>query len=153
MTNTWLARTKRKFGGSVLKVVETEKPNWKPSPAPTRSPISLQHARKTGRGTKVRRVAGTPDFSPVQNRQAEERCTGVRVSSDSLPSRVHPSGSQGRRIQNGSVQGHERDQGGSSSASPETGGWGGRLVSALLIVVVLMVMIYHCDFDSHFLND
>lgn len=37
-TNTWLARTKRGFGGSVLKVVETEKPSWKPSPAPTPKP-------------------------------------------------------------------------------------------------------------------
>ena len=32
--NTWLARTKRGFGGWVWKVVEMEKPSWKPSPTP-----------------------------------------------------------------------------------------------------------------------
>lgn len=46
-----------------MKVVETEKPSWKPSPAPTPSPISLQRARKTGRGTKVQRVAGNSRLS------------------------------------------------------------------------------------------
>ena len=96
-----------------------------PPPHLREAPFLSNMWGKPGGGQRCGVSLELPDFWPVQNPQAEERCTGVRVSSDSLPSRVHPSGSQGRRIQNGSVQGHERDQGGSSSASPETGGWGG----------------------------
>lgn len=52
-TNTWLTRTKQGFGGWAVKVVEMEKPSWKPSPTPTPKPHFFFSARgKRGGGQR-----------------------------------------------------------------------------------------------------
>lgn len=50
-TNTWLARTKRGFGEWVLKVVEMEKPSWKPSPH-AQAPFLCSARGKPGGGQR-----------------------------------------------------------------------------------------------------
>lgn len=86
-TNTWLSRTKRGFGGWVLKVVETEKPSWKASPAPTPKPHFF-----SARGDKREGDKGaafcllTPDF--VNGMKSSGR-RAVRPSRTQLTDSAH----------------------------------------------------------------